>query len=1021
MLGLVTTRRLARLLVTGAVTALALAGLPGGAVAASPTIVVSQVYGGGGNTGATYTHDFIELFNRGTVVASVAGWSLQYASATGTGNFGASSTTITEMPSVSLAPGQYLLVQEAQGTGGTTPLPSPDVIDATPIAMGATGGKVALVDTTTPLGCNGSSTPCPPSALATIVDLVGYGSANFFEGAGPTPAPGNTTAVLRGSGGCQETNDNATDFAVAAPNPRTTTSPLNPCPSEPVIADCDGPLTTSEGTEADAAVSATDADGTVVDMSISNVSPSPASGTITLGDLVPASGSGGTAMATVTANASVPAGIYTVQVTATNDDATPQTGTCSLVVRVTTSALIREVQGSAHTSPLLGIPVTDVPGTVTAVGVNGFWFQDPTPDADDATSEGLFVFTGSAPTVAIGDSVEVDGTIAEFRPGGSASTNLTTTELTAPVITVLSTGTALPAPVVVGTGGRVPSDEVIEDDATGDVETSGVFDPGSDGIDFFESLEGMLVAVDDAVAVGPRNAFGEIPVVGDGGAGASVRTPRGGVVVRPSDFNPERIILDDVLAPTPVVDVGDGVAPVAGVMDYSFGNFKLLVTASPIADDAGLSREVTAAASAGQLSVASFNLENLDPGDGARIDELASEIVDNLRSPDLIGVEEVQDDNGPTNDGAVDSSQSFGALIEAIETAGGPTYDFRVIDPVDDQDGGEPGGNIRVGFLFRTDRGLAFVDRPGGTSMAATSVVSGSGGPELSFSPGRIDPANAAFTDSRKPLVAEFTHLGRHLFVIVNHLNSKGGDQPLFGHFQPPTLSSEAQRIQQAQVVNDFVASILALDPSADVVVLGDLNDFEFSAPLSTLKGGVLTDLIETLPQEERYTYVFEGNSQALDHILVSDHLLADVVAFDVVHMNAEFATQATDHDPPVVRLCTDATAPSLAASVTPTVLWPPNHKYRTVQAVVTVADAGDPSVAATLKSVVSNEPDDAPGGADGNTTNDVVIVDQDTFRLRAERSEIGTGRVYTITYEAIDACGNSGLATATVTVLIAM
>src|SRR2546425_1789521 len=102
-------------------------------------------------------------------------------------------------------------------------------------------------------------------------------------------------------------------------------------------------------------------------------------------------------------------------------------------------------------------------------------------------------------------------------------------------------------------------------------------------------------------------------------------------------------------------------------------------------------------------------------------------------------------------------------LVAAIDEAGGPHYDYRQIDPVDDQDGGEPGGNIRVGFLFRTDRGLAFVDRPGGTSTSAVNVVSGSTGPELSFSPGRIDPAKAAFTTSRKPLAGEFTYDGKKL------------------------------------------------------------------------------------------------------------------------------------------------------------------------------------------------------------------------------------------------------------------
>jgi len=178
----------------------------------------------------------------------------------------------------------------------------------------------------------------------------------------------------------------------------------------------------------------------------------------------------------------------------------------------------------------------------------------------------------------------------------------------------------------------------------------------------------------------------------------------------------------------------------------------------------------------------------------------------------------------------------------------------------------------------------------------------GANGPQLSFSPGRIDPANAAFTTSRKPLAGEFTFNGHRLFLIANHFNSKGGDQPIFGRFQPPALVSEAQRVLQAQVVAGFVQSILALDPNAKIVVLGDLNDFEFSAPVGTLKGAGLNDLVETLAPEERYTYVFEGNSQVLDHILVSNGLKAGV-EYDVVHVNSEFFVQASDHEPEVARL----------------------------------------------------------------------------------------------------------------------
>ena len=139
-------------------------------------------------------------------------------------------------------------------------------------------------------------------------------------------------------------------------------------------------------------------------------------------------------------------------------------------------------------------------------------------------------------------------------------------------------------------------------------------------------------------------------------------------------------------------------------------------------------------------------------------------------------------------------------------------------------------------------------------------------------------------------------------FAIVNHFNSKGGDDPLFGRFQPPDRVTETQRHAQAQIVNDFVDALHAVDSGARVVVLGDLNDFEFSETLSILQGDVLENLLLTLKQPERYTYVFEGNSQVLDQILVSRHLERDLMAYDVVHVNSEFAVQASDHEPQVAR-----------------------------------------------------------------------------------------------------------------------
>jgi predicted extracellular nuclease len=566
---------------------------------------------------------------------------------------------------------------------------------------------------------------------------------------------------------------------------------------------------------------------------------------------------------------------------------------------------IHEIQDGAHTSPLNNQLVGNVPGIVTAKLSNGFYMQDPSPDADAATSEAIFVFTNVPPSsVSVGDAVTVSARVSEFRAGGSSSTNLTTTELVSPSTTVSSSGNALPAPTIIGTGGRVPPSMIIENDASGSVETSGVFDPATDGIDFYESLEAMRVQVNNALAVGPTNAFGEIPVVGDGSANAGIDTVRGGVVISPDDFNPERIQLDDTIMPTPVVNVGDRfTTSVIGVMDYSFGNFKLNITSPLTRVDGGIQREVTRAPLGTEIVVATYNVENLDPTDDS-FARHAALIVNNLRSPDLIAIEEIQDNNGAVNDSVTDASVTWNALIAAIQAAGGPVYNYRQIDPVDDQDGGEPGGNIRVGFLFRTDRGLEFIDRPGGDSTTPVTVVDRPSGPQLSASPGRIDPNNSAFVNSRKPLAGEFRARGKKLFVVAHHFNSKGGDQPLFGRFQPPVRSSEAQRHQQAAIVNDFVDDILAADPNANVIVLGDINDFEFSETVDILEGGVLTSLMDTLPKPERYSYVFEGNSQVLDQILVSNNLLNNFsVEYDPVHVNSEFADQASDHDPQVARL----------------------------------------------------------------------------------------------------------------------
>ena len=213
-------RRRSPALLLVAVLVASLLQVTSGAVAAQEvpaSVVISQVYGGGGNSGATFTHDFVELFNAGDSAADVSGWSVQYTSAAGSGNW-----QVTPLGTdVTIPAGGYLLVQQAQGAGGTTPLPTPDATGTSP--MSATNGKVALASTTTPL----AGTGCP--IADTTIDLVGFGSANCFEGAGAAPTLSNTTAAFRADAGCTDTDDNAADFTADAPAPRNSSTTPAPC------------------------------------------------------------------------------------------------------------------------------------------------------------------------------------------------------------------------------------------------------------------------------------------------------------------------------------------------------------------------------------------------------------------------------------------------------------------------------------------------------------------------------------------------------------------------------------------------------------------------------------------------------------------------------------------------------------------------------------------------------------------------------------------------------------------------
>ncbi|WP_189168132.1 endonuclease/exonuclease/phosphatase family protein [Pilimelia anulata] len=558
---------------------------------------------------------------------------------------------------------------------------------------------------------------------------------------------------------------------------------------------------------------------------------------------------------------------------------------------------IAAVQGTGALSPLAGRPVT-VAGVVTAVravkGGGGFWLQDTAPDADPRTSEALFVFTGTAPDVAPGASVEATGTVTEYRPGGAPAGGLSRTELSKPQWRRLGGPDKLPEPVDV-TAAAVPAAYA----ADGDLEARPL-DPAAYALDRYESWEGMRVRVRDAPVVGPT-AHGELWVTV---RPADRPTPRGGTLYAGyAAQNAGRLKVKPLAGPAPAADVGDTLAgETVGPLDYDqYGGYLVAATAIGAHRPRGLPREVTAPAGPGELTVATYNVENLDPGDPpAKFAKLAAGIVTHLRAPAIVALEEVQDDNGPTNDAVVGAAATYRKLLAAITAAGGPAYAVRQIDPVDDADGGEPGGNIRVGFLYDPAR-VKPDDRPGGGPTAAVGVVA-DGGARLTHSPGRVAPADPAWSHSRKPLAAGFTANGQRVIVVACHFASKGGDQPLTARVQPPERSSERQRTAQAAALRAFVDRVLAVQADARLVVLGDLNDFAFSPTVGALTaGGALRPLIDELSPGERYGYVYQGNSQALDHILVSRGWRG--AAYDVVHLNAEYADRVSDHDPQVARL----------------------------------------------------------------------------------------------------------------------
>lgn len=576
---------------------------------------------------------------------------------------------------------------------------------------------------------------------------------------------------------------------------------------------------------------------------------------------------------------------------------------------------IHHLQGTSHQSSMNGETVSDIEGIVTyqyKIGSgNYFHMQTPDDQEDDnpKTSEGIVVYTGNkAADVEIGDLVSVDGTVDEYHIDGyydtKQETDLPVTQINARDdrggnVKIEAADQPLPEPIKIDEA--LPT-EVIDNDGFAE------FDPEEDAIDFWESIEGMLVETGNVKAVAPQEHGDLITVLED----RKTDTIHGGVLLTEEDANPDRIqfkLYDNYEAREFEVATGDKfTGPITGVVNYGFQNYKIYTDyetmkekhvvgeAEPEKTEIEFDKQ--------KLTIASYNVENFSNNKNETSDDKAQKLARafavDMQNPDIIGVTEVQDNNGgKAGDSA--ANESYERLITEIEKAGGVKYEYVNIDPVNNADGGAPNANIRVGFLYNPDRVKLTKGMPHGDATTAVGYEKG----KLTLNPGRIDPNNEAFKNSRKPLAAQFDFRGESVIVIVNHWNSKSGDTPLFGSTQPPVYGSEEQRLKIANVMNDFIEEIVTEDPGANIVSVGDFNDFQFSKALEVHEGKHMTNMISAVDESDRYTYLFQGNSQVLDHILVSNHL-ADTTKTDILHINADFtdmAGRASDHDPVLVQV----------------------------------------------------------------------------------------------------------------------
>jgi len=411
-------------------------------------------------------------------------------------------------------------------------------------------------------------------------------------------------------------------------------------------------------------------------------------------------------------------------------------------------------------------------------------------------------------------------------------------------------------------------------------------------------------------------------------------TPRGGLMYNSYDSTGRVCVYPyacfaekseaNVGNPEPTIgDSYNGV--ITGVLGYSYGNYQIEITeALPTLTHGNMSAEPsTIAFEVGKLNIVSYNLENFSKAKGKghsskktpeqRATAFADHFINQLKQPDIICLIEIQDDSADTDDNMVSAQQTLNLLINKIAAIGGaPTYKSVNIDPENNKDGGASGANIRCCYLYRDDRIELVPDTDGDptNSTFSSKAEIEADGSKLKQNPARIGVGDSSFDACRKSLVAHFKFKdslngGKDFFVINNHLTSKRTDGKIWGMPQPVVRVSEVNRHKQADAITAFINSVKTVRPTnTRIISVGDYNDFWFSETINKVKAAGMKNAIEEkLAENERYTYVFDGHSQTLDNILVTDNISIDYA--DVLHLNSEFSPKKrlSDHDPVFVQL----------------------------------------------------------------------------------------------------------------------